>query len=81
MLERSKVSIIITAYNQRSYLGEAIESALAQSHRNTEIVVVDDGSTDGSEEVATRFDEIRYIKQKKPRSRSGEECWVAREFW
>jgi len=64
MLERSKVSIIITAYNQRSYLGEAIESALAQSHRNTEIVVVDDGSTDGSEEVATRFDEIRYIKQK-----------------
>lgn len=37
MFEDLKVSIIITAYNQALYLGEAIASALGQSHRNLEI--------------------------------------------
>ncbi|MBX5479902.1 MAG: glycosyltransferase, partial [Pyrinomonas methylaliphatogenes] len=55
MFKDSKVSIIITTYNQAPYLGEAIASALGQSHRNLEIFVIDDGSTDGSEEVAARF--------------------------
>lgn len=64
MFKDSKVSIIITTYNQAPYLGEAIASALVQSHRNLEIVVIDDGSTDGSEEVAARFSGIKYIKQK-----------------
>jgi glycosyltransferase involved in cell wall biosynthesis len=43
-----KVSIVIPCYNMRVYVGEAIQSALAQSYRDFEVVVVDDGSTDGS---------------------------------
>jgi hypothetical protein len=42
------VSIIIATYNDRIHLGEAIQSALAQSYPNKEIIVVDDGSIDGT---------------------------------
>ena len=42
------VSVVVNNYNYERYLGEAIDSALAQSHPRVEVVVVDDGSTDGS---------------------------------
>lgn len=60
----SLVSVIIPCYNQAHYLGEAIESALAQSYWNTEVVVVDDGSTDNTSEVAGGYlGEVRCIRQ------------------
>ena len=46
-----KVSIIISNYNYARYLNAAIESAIAQSYQNFEIIVVDDGSKDNSQEV------------------------------
>jgi len=49
------VSIIIPVYNGEKYLSEAIESILAQAYSPLEIIVVDDGSTDGSSEIAKRF--------------------------
>jgi glycosyltransferase involved in cell wall biosynthesis len=56
------VSILINNYNYGRFLGEAIRSALAQSYLNREIVVVDDGSTDGSLQIAQSFgDQIRLI--------------------
>lgn len=48
------VSVLVTVYNGAPYLEEAIESALGQSHRPVEVVVVDDGSDDGSDEIARR---------------------------
>ncbi|MEO0970397.1 MAG: glycosyltransferase, partial [Cyanobacteria bacterium J06639_18] len=42
------VSILITNYNYADFLGQAIDSALGQTYKYTEIVVVDDGSTDNS---------------------------------
>src|SRR4051812_7574018 len=45
------VSIIINNYNYRRFLREAIDSALQQNYQRIEVVVVDDGSTDGSREV------------------------------
>src|SRR5215475_4449444 len=49
------VSIIVNNYNYGRFLGEAIDSALAQTHTNTEVIVVDDGSTDNSREVIASY--------------------------
>lgn len=49
------VSIVIPNYNYAQYLGEAIESAVAQTYDNIEVIVVDDGSTDGSRTVVASF--------------------------
>ncbi len=58
------VSIIIPAYNQAHFLAAAVDSALAQTYRNYEIIVVDDGSTDDTPAVAAQYgDCIRYIRQ------------------
>ena len=54
------VSIIIPCYNGAAYLEEALLSALAQSYPEVEVLVVDDGSTDTSPEIAQRFP-VRYI--------------------
>src|SRR5262245_8203634 len=51
----SKISILIPCYNAQQWVGQAIESALAQTWRDTEIIVVDDGSTDGSLDVIRSF--------------------------
>src|SRR5690242_18207842 len=49
------VSIIVNNYNYGRFVGEAIESALGQTYRNTEIIVVDDGSRDNSREVIAGY--------------------------
>ena len=51
----SKVSVIIPVYNGEQFLGEAIESALNQTYENIEVIVVDDGSTDHSMDVALEY--------------------------
>ncbi|NJO49983.1 MAG: glycosyltransferase family 2 protein [Leptolyngbyaceae cyanobacterium RM2_2_4] len=49
------VSIVINNYNYGRYLGNAINSALGQTYSNTEVIVVDDGSTDQSREVISGY--------------------------
>lgn len=59
--ETPLVSIIIPCYNAENYVAEAIQSALDQIYPNCEIIVIDDGSTDGSLEVIKSFgDKIRW---------------------
>jgi len=57
------VSIIIPTYNSRQWLGEAVDSALGQTYPECEVLVVDDGSTDGTGEwLARRYGErIHYL--------------------
>jgi len=63
------VSVMIGVYNGAPYLSEAIESVQAQTYRPYELIVVDDGSDDGSGEIARGFDEVQYIRQ--PRGGNG----------
>ncbi len=56
------ISIIIPCYNGEAYLHQAIESALAQSYEPIEVIVVDDGSSDRSVDIAHRYP-VRYIHQ------------------
>lgn len=57
-------SVIIPVYNSELYLPEAIESVLIQHYRPIEIIVIDDGSTDSSAEVAKRFGPpVLYFRQ------------------
>jgi len=58
------VSVIIPAYNAERYLGEAIESVLGQTYAPLETIVVDDGSTDGTAEVAAAYPGVAVISQK-----------------
>lgn len=57
------VSVIIPVYNGERYLADAIESVLAQTYRPIQLVVVDDGSEDGTAEIARSFREVKYIYQ------------------
>jgi glycosyltransferase involved in cell wall biosynthesis len=63
------ISVMIGVYNGAPYLAEAIGSVQAQTYRPYELIVVDDGSDDGSAEVARGFDEVQYIYQ--PRGGNG----------
>jgi len=49
--QKTKVSICVPTYNRKDYLKETIESILAQTYKDYEIVIVDDGSTDGTEDM------------------------------
>jgi glycosyltransferase involved in cell wall biosynthesis len=64
-----KVSVIIRAYNRGYIIAEAIDSALRQSYSDVEIVVVDDGSTDNTQEVVEGFrsGKIRYVRHQQNR--------------
>jgi glycosyltransferase involved in cell wall biosynthesis len=53
---KPKVSVIIPAYNSEKYIAEAIESVFAQTYPGYEVIVVDDGSTDGTLQLLKRYD-------------------------
>ena len=55
MSDRDLASIIINNYNYGVFLREAVDSALNQTYLNTEVIVVDDGSTDRSREIIASY--------------------------
>ena len=66
-LDAPRVSAVVTTYNYARFLPDALDSVLAQSHDNLEIVVVDDGSTDDTAAVAARYADrgVRYVRRER----------------
>lgn len=65
------VSVVITTYNREKLLTEAIESVLTQKFTNWELIIIDDASTDDTEEILKKYlsdNRIKYIKIKKSKS-------------
>jgi glycosyltransferase involved in cell wall biosynthesis len=60
------VTVLTTTYNHSKFIADCIGSVLAQTYDNWEQVIVDDGSTDGTEEIVNEFDDekIVYVRQK-----------------
>jgi len=59
-----RVTVAIAALNASRYIGETLDSVAAQSYRDFEIVVVDDGSTDGTAEIAERKPYTRVVRRR-----------------
>lgn len=63
-MEEVLVSVVMPSYNHAEYVGRAIESVLRQTYKNFEFIIADDGSTDGSPEVISQYDDprIKFIR-------------------
>jgi glycosyltransferase involved in cell wall biosynthesis len=63
-MKESLISCIVPVFNGERYLGEALDSILAQTYRPLKIIVADDGSTDGTAKLAAGYGErITYLRQ------------------
>jgi len=57
------VSVIVPVYNREQFLGETLDSIFALDYVPFEVMVVDDGSTDGSAEIAQSYPDVHYFRQ------------------
>ena len=59
MNNQKLVSVVMPTYNRAHLLPRAIESALSQTYKNLEIIIVDDGSTDNTEQIVKKYQDPR----------------------
>lgn len=66
------ISIIVNVYNSRMFLEQCLDSILSSSYKNIEIILVDDGSTDGSDKICEKYQEIHNnVKMVRSSSNNG----------
>ena len=76
MDNKELVSVLMPVYNGEKFLAETIENILAQSYNNIELIIVDDGSTDASYEIATSY--VNADKRVKVFTQPNTGAWAAR---
>ncbi len=59
--KKDLVSVVIPAYNHEKFIGEALDSVISQSHEHTEIIVIDDGSTDSTGSIVKKCRDPRVV--------------------
>ncbi|WP_158593413.1 glycosyltransferase [Nitrosovibrio sp. Nv6] len=81
------VSVVLPVYNQANLLGESIESVLAQTYKQFELIVINDGSTDDVEAVLERYADNLKVRiysqpnQKLPKALTNGFAYAQGEFW
>ncbi|MGL2988122.1 glycosyltransferase [Flavobacterium sp. RSSA_27] len=70
-LNQPLVSIVFTSYNHQEYLRQALDSLVNQTYPNTEIIIIDDCSTDGSQEILREYEDYVNINLKLQSQNSG----------
>jgi len=67
MVTNDKISVIIPTYNREKLVARSIESVLAQTYRNIEVIVVDDASTDNTKQIISKIKDnrLKYIRLRK----------------
>ena len=75
--ENSRVQVLMSTYNGERFLEEQIESLLSQSWKNLEILIRDDGSTDGTMEILERY----CMRYSNIQVFAGENVGVAKSFF
>lgn len=82
--DQESISAIVTSYNSKGTIGPAIESVLAQSFKPQEIIVVDDGSSDGSKEIINSYSgeiQIAFRENGGPSKARNHGIELASESW
>lgn len=75
-VSKPKVSAIIPAYNRRQFIEETIESVINQTYDNIEIIIIDDGSTDGSREILEGYKNKIVLLEHENRINKGQSASI-----
>jgi glycosyltransferase involved in cell wall biosynthesis len=62
-MDAGLVSVVMTAFDEEAFIGEAVASVLAQNYRSFELIVVDDASSDRTAAIAAGFDAVRVVRR------------------
>lgn len=72
--DENKVSVIIPTYNRSNYIECSLNSIFAQTYKNIEIIVVNDGSTDNTSEIISKYPQVIYLEQENKGKSSAINC-------
>ena len=77
---KQRISVILPTYNRAHLIGETIQSLLEQTRIPDEILVIDDGSIDGTPEVLARYENLRVVRTENKGNPYDCDLWTPRQL-